>query len=150
ESWLTATAAHLTRLVADAVEGGTGEGSSEPPRCCSDEPSPVPSPTSICLARHPEEYLADIAICKQHLLDGETYEICLTNEIEAEAEADPLALYMELRRVNPAPFASYLRLGELAVMSSSPERFLQVGRCGEVEAKPIKGTSPRGGSGEED
>ncbi|HEY4779625.1 MAG TPA: chorismate-binding protein [Solirubrobacterales bacterium] len=81
---------------------------------------------------------------------GESYEICLTNSIEAEVDADPLALYMELRRVNPAPFAAYLRFGDLVVLSSSPERFLAVDREGRAEAKPIKGTSPRGAGADED
>ncbi len=57
---------------------------------------------------------------------------------------------MELRRVNPAPFASYLRFGGRAVLSSSPERFLRVDREGGVEAKPIKGTSGRVADPEED
>ena len=55
-----------------------------------------------------------------------------------------------LRRANPAPFAAYLRLGDLAVLSSSPERFLRVDRDGEAEARPIKGTSRRGATPAED
>ena len=102
------------------------------------------------LARSHDEYLADIAACERHLRDGESYELCLTNSIAAEVDADPLALYIELRRVNPAPFASYLRFGDLAVLSSSPERFLSVDRDGRAEAKPIKGTSPRGADADED
>ncbi|MDX6604181.1 MAG: para-aminobenzoate synthetase, partial [Solirubrobacterales bacterium] len=41
---------------------------------------------------------------------------------------EPLDLYRRLRRVNPAPYAAYLRFGDLAVLSSSPERFLGVSR----------------------
>ncbi|HET6998122.1 MAG TPA: aminodeoxychorismate synthase component I [Solirubrobacterales bacterium] len=147
EAWLSATESRLLRLAAAAaLRKDTGEGSAEPPRCCSAEPSPV----SFRLARPRQRYLEDIATCQDHLLEGESYEICLTNSIEAEVDADPLHLYMELRRVNPAPFASYLRFGDLAVLSSSPERFLRIDRRGGVETRPIKGTSPRGGSAAED
>ena len=52
--------------------------------------------------------------------------------------------------MNPAPFASYLRFGDLAVLSSSPERFLRVDRDGTAEAKPIKGTASRGATPAED
>lgn len=102
------------------------------------------------LARGRERYLADIAACRERLLDGESYEICLTNKVFGTVDADPLDLYLELRRVNPAPFASFLRFGQLTVLSSSPERFLRVDREGRAETKPIKGTAPRGDSPAED
>src|SRR5690606_16797565 len=47
-------------------------------------------------------------------------------------------------RVNPAPYAAYLRFDGPAIMSSSPERFLRLDRTRWVESKPIKGTRPRG------
>jgi para-aminobenzoate synthetase len=156
EAWLSAAAARLSTLGASAAMGPAGEGSPEPPRCCSAEPSPAgptlgPEPSaSLHLARSHHHYLADIATCERHLRDGESYELCLTNSIEAELDTDPLALYIELRRVNPAPFASYLRFGDLAILSSSPERFLSVDRDGGAEARPIKGTSPRGAGISED
>jgi para-aminobenzoate synthetase len=153
EAWLSATAASLSTLGTSrstletgTTRGSTGEDSMEPPPRCDSESSPV----APRLARSHVDYLADIATCEQHLWEGDSYELCLTNSIAAEVEVDPLALYMDLRRVNPAPFASYLRCGELAVLSSSPERFLSVDREGRVEAKPIKGTSPRGASADED
>ncbi|HEX8714877.1 MAG TPA: aminodeoxychorismate synthase component I [Solirubrobacteraceae bacterium] len=114
-----------------------------------DEPAPE-RPVAFHLSRSHERYLDDIATCKQRLVEGETYEICLTNKITADVALDPLALYRTLRRVNPAPFAAYLRFGDSAVLSSSPERFLSVGRDRWVEAKPIKGTSPRGATPAED
>jgi len=107
-------------------------------------------PVDFRLSRSHEQYLQDIATCKRRLTEGETYEICLTNKITAETGVDLLALYRTLRRVNPAPFSAYLRFGERAVLSSSPERFLSVGRDRWVEAKPIKGTCPRGKTPAED
>jgi para-aminobenzoate synthetase len=146
EAWLSTTAARLSTLETGATSGAAGEDSMEPPRCCDREASPA----ALHLARSHGQYLKDIAACERHLRDGESYELCLTNSIEAELDADPLALYMELRRVNPAPFASYLRFGDLTVLSSSPERFLKADRGGRAEAKPIKGTSPRGASADDD
>jgi para-aminobenzoate synthetase len=102
------------------------------------------------LARSRERYLEEIAECKRLLADGETYEVCLTNAVDAETSLDPLVLYRRLRRVNPAPFSSFLRFGDAVVLSSSPERFLRVGRDRWVEAKPIKGTSRRGATPAED
>jgi para-aminobenzoate synthetase len=102
------------------------------------------------LSRSHRQYLQDIATCKQRLIEGESYEICLTNKISAALSVQPLPLYRTLRQVNPAPFSAYLRFGECAVLSSSPERFLSIGRDRWVEAKPIKGTCPRGASPAED
>jgi para-aminobenzoate synthetase len=102
------------------------------------------------LARPHEQYLDEIEECRRLLAEGETYEVCLTNAVHAEAPVDPLTLYRRLRRVNPAPFSSYLRFGDVAVLSSSPERFLRVGRDRWVESKPIKGTGRRGATPAED
>jgi para-aminobenzoate synthetase len=100
-------------------------------------------PVRFTLSRSHEQYLEDIEACKRYLIDGETYEICLTNKITAEVSPDPLALYRTLRRINPAPFSAFLRFGDAAVVSSSPERFLSIGRDRWAEAKPIKGTTGR-------
>ncbi len=95
------------------------------------------------LARSREHYLANIETCKALLASGESYEICLTNTIALPAPRDTFELYRVLRRVNPAPYAAYLRMREGAILSSSPERFLRVGRDRCIEAKPIKGTARR-------
>ena len=102
------------------------------------------APVAFHLGRSHRQYADDIATCKQRLIEGESYEVCLTNRITAEVSTDPLTLYRTLRRVNPAPFSAYLRFGDRAILSSSPERFLRVDRDRWVEAKPIKGTAPRG------
>lgn len=50
------------------------------------------------------------------------------------------ALYKILRTRQPAPFASYLRLGPATLVSASPERFLQYDRHGRCSMRPMKGT----------
>jgi para-aminobenzoate synthetase len=101
-------------------------------------------PVSFRVGRGRRQYLADIHRCQAELAAGESYEVCLTDQISTDASPPPFELYRTLRRSNPAPFAAFLRLGaELAVLSSSPERFLSVDRHRVVQARPIKGTSPR-------
>jgi para-aminobenzoate synthetase len=97
-----------------------------------------------------EQYLADILRSQAELAAGESYEVCLTDQISTSASPDPFDLYRNLRRSNPAPFAAYLKLGEVAVVSSSPERFLSVDRERRVEARPIKGTTSRSADSAED
>jgi para-aminobenzoate synthetase len=114
------------------------------------EPKLGPDPVELRLRRSPQRYRDEIEACKRYLTAGHSYEICLTNQVVAAASPEPLELYRVLRRANPAPFAAYLRFGERAVLSSSPERFLAIDREGIAEARPIKGTSRRGASVEED
>jgi para-aminobenzoate synthetase len=142
EAWLDATAA---RLAASGTGGEAGEGPT-----CNVGPSSASPPRTLSLARSRERYLKDVETCLDRLHEGDSYEICLTNQLQVELDVDPLDLFRQLRRVNPAPFASYLRFGDLAVLSSSPERFLSVSRNREAEARPIKGTSRRGSTPEED
>jgi para-aminobenzoate synthetase len=142
QAWLDATVCRLTALRAGEKSGGGPHLQVGPP--------PDFSPSTLALSRSRERYLEDVETCLERLQDGESYEICLTNQITAEIDVDPLDLYLRLRRANPAPYASYLRLGDVAVLSSSPERFIRVGRDGEAEARPIKGTSRRGATPEED
>jgi para-aminobenzoate synthetase len=95
------------------------------------------------LVRSRSRYLADIAECQRQLRAGESYEICLTNKLRLRAPDDDLEYYRRLRRLNPAPYSALLRLGELTIFSSSPERFLRIDDEHNVETKPIKGTTPR-------
>jgi para-aminobenzoate synthetase len=148
EAWLDTTATRLLAL-APAADGAPGEGRRTLPAFVR-RPSPGAPTSAPCLSRSRSQYLEDVETSLAHLLAGDSYEICLTNELSLETDADPLDLYRALRRANPAPFSAYLRFGDLAVLSSSPERFLRVNRNGEAEARPIKGTSRRGATPAED
>ena len=98
----------------------------------------------------PQAYRANIAACLHEIVEGETYEVCLTTELRSEGSLDAVAAYRALRARNPAPFAALLRLGDVSVLSSSPERFLRVDRRGEVESRPMKGTAARAAEPYED
>ena len=117
-------------------------------------PAPAPADpggrTTFVLRRDADDYLLDVESCQEHLAAGESYEICLTNELAGPRCADALSLHRVLRRVNPAPFAAFLRLGGVEVSSSSPERFLALDRGGRLESRPIKGTVARGATPRED
>lgn len=110
----------------------------------------ISAPITFRLNRPHQTYLSDIDFCRQHITEGETYEICLTNQICANLSVNAFDLYRNLRRINPAPYAAYLRFNDFHILSSSPERFLRLDANGWVESKPIKGTRPRGGTPEDD
>ncbi len=98
----------------------------------------------VKLRHDASKYKAMIQTAQQHIAAGDVYQICITNQIEIAHNLDPLAVFLELREKNPAPYAAFVRMGETTVVCSSPEQFLSVSNNGEISTKPIKGTRPRG------
>ena len=99
---------------------------------------------------HERAYADLVKRAKAHILAGDLFEICISHRFESEFNGNPFDLYRELRRINPAPFAGFLNFPEVQVVSSSPERFLQVRKDGRCQSRPIKGTRPRGRTKAED
>ncbi|MBT9176602.1 MAG: Aminodeoxychorismate synthase component 1 [Firmicutes bacterium] len=97
-----------------------------------------------------ESYSRAVDAIKEYIVQGDVYQVNMTQRLHAPLRLPPFELYRRLRRANPAPFAAYLNCGHgLRVLSSSPERFLTV-RNRLVETRPIKGTRPRGRTPAED
>jgi para-aminobenzoate synthetase len=138
-------AVHLVTLTDD----GWLEEAATRLRTLAREPTPLPPepPARGTLRFEPHDdaatYLANIDAAKREILEGETYEVCLTTELRSDGTLDPLTAYRTLRARNAAPFAAFLRLGDVSVLSSSPERFLRVDRTRTVESRPMKGTAAR-------
>jgi para-aminobenzoate synthetase len=91
---------------------------------------------------------------QEELRAGNSYEVNLTYRLEVEGGVSPAAAYLRLRDLNPAPYAGFLQHdvdGARAwLLSSSPERYALITADRVLETKPIKGTTPRGETEEED
>ncbi|WP_235734479.1 anthranilate synthase component I family protein [Nocardioides alcanivorans] len=98
----------------------------------------------------PSDYLTAFDRVQEHLRAGNSYEVNLTHREQLTGELDPIATYLRLRRLNPAPYAGFLQHDGSWLLSSSPERFATIDAERWVETKPIKGTTPRGATTEED
>ncbi len=79
---------------------------------------------------------------QRYIREGDCYQVNLARRFTTFTSGDAWQAYRRLRRHNAAPFAAYLNLPGVQVLSASPERFLSV-RDGQVETRPIKGTRPR-------
>jgi len=86
---------------------------------------------------------------KHYIREGDCYQVNLAQRFMIEVSGSPWDAYLRLRKINPAPFASFFNLPDCAVLSSSPERFLKVTN-GLVETRPIKGTRRRSAFAYED
>lgn len=91
-----------------------------------------------------ESFMRAVRTAQNYIAAGDIYQVNLSYPWRAPwpAEADPMALYLRLRHLSPAPNAAYMDLAGMRVLSSSPECFLRMnGR--QITTRPIKGTRPR-------
>jgi para-aminobenzoate synthetase component 1 len=87
-------------------------------------------------------YIEKFNQVQEYLLSGDCYQINLAQRFSASYRGDEFEAYLALRAANQAPFSAFIRLDDAAILSVSPERFLQLSQ-GKVQSKPIKGTMPR-------
>lgn len=89
-----------------------------------------------------ETYLENVERIKQHIVDGDFYEMNYCIAFTASEEIDPYNAFMLLSRKAPAPFSVFLKDGDRYLLCASPERFF--GKRGNlIFSQPIKGTRPR-------
>lgn len=101
-------------------------------------------PRSV-LVRKPDrqQYISNVNKIREHIVKGDMYELNYCVEFGlSHVKTDPLDLFMRLSQRSPTPFSVYLQLGNLSIISASPERFLR--KTGTtLLSQPIKGTAKR-------
>lgn len=96
-----------------------------------------------------EEYCAMVEKAKHHILEGDIFQIVLSNRLQAEFEGSLLNTYRVLRTVNPSPYMFYFAGTDVEVAGASPETLVKL-ENGILHTFPLAGTRPRGKTEEED
>jgi para-aminobenzoate synthetase component 1 len=96
-----------------------------------------------------ERYLDAIRRAQEYIVAGDVYQVNLSQRFHARVKQPPFSIYDALRKASPAPYAAFLQFGRRAILSTSPEQFLEL-RDRTVVTRPIKGTRRRSADGDED
>jgi para-aminobenzoate synthetase component 1 len=112
------------------------------PAAVPDHHAPTPQPPKSNFTR--PEFETGVSRIRDYIAAGDVYQVNLSQRFHAPFVGSALALYRRLRARNPAPFGAYLEFAGAQVASISPERFLRLDTTHAAEARPIKGTRPRG------
>ena len=96
-----------------------------------------------------DTYKPAIESIREYIASGHVYQVNMSQRFEAEFSGNPFSLFEKLYRQNPAPFYAYINAENHHIVSTSPERFLNL-KGNHIETRPIKGTKPRGRTEEED
>ncbi len=108
--------------------------------------SPAPPshgpPLGVVARTTPDAYLARVLAAQEFIAAGDAYQLCLTTRFTVTDAVDPVAAHRRLRAASPSPRGAIIVSGPCAIISSSPEQFLEL-REGVVRTRPIKGTRPR-------
>ncbi len=92
------------------------------------------------------EYEQMVKTAKQHIVEGDIFQVVLSRTIMEPCPDEPLDVYRRLRALNPSPYMFYLNTPTTILTGASPELNLRVSgtESRKVEIRPIAGTKPRG------
>lgn len=96
-----------------------------------------------------EAYCAMVERAKEHIREGDIFQVVLSNRLEAEFEGSLLDAYRVLRDTNPSPYMFYFSSDDIELAGASPETLVKL-ENGVLHTFPLAGTRPRGKTEEED
>ncbi len=96
-----------------------------------------------------EGFRTGVEKIKDHVREGDIFQAVLAERFEYQLRADPIEVFLHLRRINPAPYSFYFDFGDRIFFGASPEALIRIeGRT--IVSHPIAGTRRRGRTPEED
>lgn len=127
----------------DAMQAALAAPVATPPAVLEDGPEP-----EISFRTSREDYGTTVRKGKEAIVEGDVFQVVLSQRLDVPCPADPLDVYRVLRTINPSPYMYLLNLEDgagrpFAVVGSSPETLVRV-QAGEVTTYPIAGSRPRG------
>ena len=96
-----------------------------------------------------EDFCKSVERSREYIVDGDIFQVVLSQRLEQTANVVPFDLYRTLRGINPSPYLYFLHCKDFSVIGASPEMLVRV-EDGSVETRPIAGTRRRGSTPEED
>jgi anthranilate synthase component 1 len=96
-----------------------------------------------------DEFCSMVEKAKEHIREGDIFQVVLSNRMHAEAEGSLFDTYRMLRTTNPSPYMFYLGSDDMEIAGASPETLVTL-RDGELKTFPLAGTRPRGKDAAED
>jgi anthranilate synthase component 1 len=125
------------------VEGLLADGARALDEPVFDPPDPTDPLPSVERTITKERFADMVAVAKEHILNGDIFQVVLSQRFDFALEAEPFDMYRSLRQVNPSPYMYFNRHPEVTVVGSSPEPMVQL-LDGRVISRPIAGTRRRG------
>jgi anthranilate synthase component 1 len=95
------------------------------------------------------DFCKSVEVAKNYITAGDVFQVVLSQRFQKTVGVDPFTIYRALRIVNPSPYLYYVKIGNFAIIGSSPELLVRV-EDGICEVRPIAGTRPRGRDEAED
>jgi anthranilate synthase component 1 len=108
-----------------------------------------PAPLRVASNMTRRQYLDAVRSAKRYIRAGDIFQVVVSQRFAARTPADPFEIYRALRVLNPSPYMYFLKLGDTAIVGSSPEMLVKV-QDREAFYRPIAGTRPRGATPAED
>lgn len=107
------------------------------------QPEIAPEVEQLYSSHTTAQYLQHVATIKEKITEGELYQANLTRKFYGNLtkKINTLHVFKQLAQISPSPYSAYMRIGDTAIISSSPERFIHIDEQGVINARPIKGTS---------
>ena len=101
-------------------------------------------------AKNTSQYDQMINKAREDIQNGRVFQVVLANKYEYDFSGDLLALYREMRRVNPSPFMFFMKFGDTITLGASPELLVHTNTAGGVYLEALAGTIKRGKTAYED